>query len=193
MWACPRRARPERLRSRIKVSQALLLAAVLAASVIACGGEDEQGSSSSNRDGGESPGVRDNSDSIETYGTEADAASEAAIAAAVTSFFAANAAGHDAEACRLLSSAARRQVSLTLGRSPELKGRGCRAILSRLFKLQRPQYRAGIKKIKVTGARVQGDRGFALLEAKAVPADAMPVQREDGAWKVAAVTSSQLP
>jgi hypothetical protein len=193
MPAWPRGALPEWIERRIRVSRALVLAAVLAASIPACGGEDEPDSPPTSPDGGDGPGIRDDSNSIETYGRAADAASEAAIASAVTSFFAANAAGDVAEACRLLSSAARQQLNQTLGQSPELRGRGCRAVLARLFELQPPEYRAGVKDIKVTGARLQGDRGFALLEARAIPGDAIPIRREGGAWKLAAVEATLLP
>jgi hypothetical protein len=193
MSAWLRGVRPKWIERCIKVSRALLLAAVLAASIAACGGEDEQDSLSASPDGGDSAGVQGDSNSIESYGRGADAASEAAISSAVTGFFAANAAGNETEACRLLSSVARRQLNETLGQSPELKGRGCRAILARLFELQPPQYRAGIKDIKVTGARLQGDGGFALLEARGIPGDAIPIRREGGVWKLAAVEATPLP
>jgi hypothetical protein len=187
-----RRRRPEWIEGQIKVFGTLLSAAVLAASIPACGGEDEQDSPSASTDGGDGTVMRDDSN-VEAYGRGADAASEAAIGAVVTGFFDANAARDGAKACRLLSSTTKRQLGLTLGQSPELKGKGCSAILTRLFGLQSPQYRAAIKDIKVTGARLQGDRGFVLLEARAIPGDAIPIRREGDVWKLGAVEATALP
>jgi hypothetical protein len=176
------------------------VAAALAVAVSACGDDDDQGSGPSGSDRGrdagaegEAPASRSPEESIRTYGTEADDDTEAAIETAVTDFYAAKAAGDGAGTCAQLAREARKTLVQTLGRSGELKGKGCSAIVSHLLEDLHPQYLDRIERVEVTGARVKDDRGLALIEIEATPEEVIPVRREGSSWKVAAFVGSDIP
>jgi hypothetical protein len=178
-------------------ARVLLAAAMLAAAVPACGGDDDGGAASPSGDRGQA--ARDGSrpaspeESIRGYGSAADEATRTEIATAVEAFYAAKAAGDGPKACALLARAARRPLIETLARSsPRLKGEGCGSILSLLFERQ-PGDPAKIGRVEVTGARVRDDRGIALIDIEATPEEVIPVRRENGSWKVAAVAGSEIP
>ena len=165
-----------------------------------CAGDDEPGSSRAGGDDGQgqaagtdtaapqSPG-----ESVRSYGTKADADAETAIATAVKDFYAAKSEGDGAHACTLLARATREALIDTLAQSGRLEGKGCGAVLSSLLADQAPQYRDRIAGVEVTGARVRKDRGLALIHIEAVPEEVIPVRREDGSWKVAALAGSEIP
>jgi len=177
---------------------ALLAAALLALAAPACGGEDDPGSSRAGGDGGQvtetnASAPQSPAQSVRTYGTKADGEDETAIATAVKNFYAAKAAGDGAQACALLARPTREAMIDTLAQSGRPEGKGCGAILTSLLADQAPQYRDRIAGVEVTGARVRGDRGLALIEIEAIPEEVIPVRREDGSWKVAALAGSEIP
>ncbi len=175
---------------------ALLAAALLALAVPACGGEDESGSSRAGDDGGQASETKASApqspaQSVRSYGAEADGEDETSIATVVKDFYAAKAAGHGAQVCTLLARATREALIETLAQSG--RGKGCGAILAPLLADQAPQYRDRIAGVEVTGARVRDDRGLALIHIEAIPEEVIPVRREDGSWKVAALAGSEIP
>ena len=128
-----------------------------------------------------------------TYGGQADEAAKSDIAAAVKDFYAAKAAGDAARACALLAGVTREALVETMARSSAVKGKDCAAIVGRLLTGQEPGYRERIKGVEVTGARVSGDRGLALIDIEAIPEEVIPVRRESGSWRVAAIAGSEIP
>jgi len=171
------------------------LAALLALTAPACSDDDERGSSRAGNDGGQAAGTDASAPqgpgkSVRTYGTKADAEAEAEIRAAVQDFYAAKSAGDGARACALLARPAREAMVDTLARSGR---QGCPAILASLLADQDARYRDRIAGVEVTGVRVREDRGLALIEIEATPEDVIPVRREDGSWKVAALAGSAIP
>jgi hypothetical protein len=183
-----------------RLAQTLLAAAVLVACLPGCGGEDDQGSGPSASDRGRDSGAANESsaspspaESIRTYGAQADGDTETAIAAAVRDFYAAKASGDGARTCTLLASAARKSLVQTMGRSGELKGKDCGAIVSLVLEQQEPRYRARMREVEVTGARLQGDRALALIEIEASSEEVIPVRQDGGSWKVAAMAGSEIP
>jgi hypothetical protein len=174
------------------------VAALLALSAPACTEDDEPGSSRAGGDGGQAAGTDTSApqgpaQSVRSYGTKADAAAESAIATAVKDFYAAKSAGDGARACALLARPTRKALIATLARSGRLKGEGCPAILASLLADQEPGYRDRIARVEVTGARVEKDRGLALMEIEATPEEVIPIRREGGSWKVAALAGSDIP
>ena len=186
------------LRPPPRIAGALLAAALLALSVPACSDDDKPGPSRAGNDGGQAAGTDASApqgpgESVRSYGTKADAASETAIATAVKDFYAAKAAGDGAKACALLARATREAMIDTLAQSGRREGKGCPAILAALLADQDPRYRERLAGVEVTGARIQEDRGLALIDIEAVPEEVIPVRREDGSWKVAALAGSEIP
>lgn len=108
-------------------------------------------------------------------------------------FYAAKAAGDAAGTCGLLASAARKALVQTTGQSGQLKGRGCDAIVSAVLDDQDPRYRARTREVEVTGVRVRGDRALALIDIEVTPEEVIPLWREGGSWKVAAMAGSEIP
>lgn len=132
-------------------------------------------------------------DSIQTFGTEAGVVEKQAVTAIVKRYYAAVAAGNGAGACALLSSGLSKSIVQSLGRSATLRGKGCAGILALLFKHASAQSGASLADIEVTGVRIKGDRGFALLRSKTMPSGEITVDRENGAWKVGALIGGALP
>jgi hypothetical protein len=124
--------------------------------------------------------------SIQTYGRSAGEAEKQAVTAAVKHYYAAVAAGDGASACTLLSSGLSKSIVQTFGRSPTLRGKGCAGLLSLLFKRRPGHASASLAAIEVTGVRVKGDHGFALLRSKTMPSGEISVEREAGGWKIGA-------
>jgi hypothetical protein len=187
------------LRPPPRIAGALLAAALLALSAPACGDDDdEQGSSRVASDGGQvaatdASAPQSPAESVRSYGTKADAAAETAIATAVKDFYVAKSAGDSAQACALLARPTREALIDTLAQSGRLEGKGCPAVLASLLADQAPRYRDRIAGVEVTGARVRGGRGLALIEIEATPEEVIPVRREHGSWKVAALAGSEIP
>lgn len=132
-------------------------------------------------------------DSIQTFGNEAGVAEKQAVTATVKRYYAAVAAGDGASACALLSPGLSKSIIQSLGHSAVLRGKGCAGILALLFKHGSAQSGASLADIEVTGVRIKGDRGFALLHSKTMPSGEISVDRENGAWKVGALIGGALP
>jgi hypothetical protein len=130
--------------------------------------------------------------SIQTFGNEAGEAEKQAVTATVKRYYAAVAAGNGASACSLLSSGLAKSITQSLGRSAALRGKGCAGILALLFKHRPGQSAASLAEIEVTGVRIKGDRGFALLRSKAMHSGEITVDREAGAWKIGALIGGSL-
>jgi hypothetical protein len=190
--------RPAALRPPPRIAGALLAAALLALSAPACGGDDEPSSSRAGGDDGkvaatEASAPQSPGESVRSYGTKADATAETEIATAVKDFYAAKSAGDGAQACALLARATREAMIDTLAQSGRPEGKGCPAILASLLADQAQQYRDRIAGVQVTGARVREDRGLALIHIEAIPEEVIPMRREDGSWKIAALAGSEIP
>jgi hypothetical protein len=110
----------------------------------------------------------------------------------VKRYYAAVAAGDGAAACSLMSSGLSKSITQGFGRSAALRGKGCAGILALLFKRRSGQSAASLAEIEVTGVRIKGDRGFALLHSKLMPSGEITVDREGGAWKVGALIGGSL-
>jgi hypothetical protein len=129
-------------------------------------------------------------DPIHYYGHAANAADERAVTALVKRYYAAGAAGDGARACLLLYSEIAGSVVEQYGRPlgpPALRGKTCAAVMSKLFKQRRRQLAADRATLEVTGVRVEGDRGYALLSSTKMPVGYIVLRREHDDWKVGAL------
>jgi hypothetical protein len=131
--------------------------------------------------------------SIQTFGKESGEADKQAVTTVVKRYYAAVAAGDGAGACALLSSGISKSIVQSLGRSAALREKGCPGILSLLFKHRPGQAGASLAVVDVTGVRVKGNRGFALLRSKTMPSGEITIYREGGAWKIGSLIGSALP
>ncbi len=141
------------------------------------------------------PGVptsKGGDNSIQTYGTEAPAAERIAVAAAAKAFLDSEADGRWAVACTYLPSSTQRKMTRAAKRSPQIKGGGCAAVLgTMLARAPKPLLRSG-SQIHVLSLRVKGSQAFVIYRNAAGKAYNLPLRREGGEWKVAALTGVAL-
>jgi hypothetical protein len=131
--------------------------------------------------------------SIQTFGHRGGEGDTSQIASAVEGYYAAIAHDDGARACSLMSAKIAGTIVQTLGRSPQLHSKGCAAILGLLFKRRSGASPAALADVHVTSVRIRGDRAFALLRGKLIRSGEIPMAREGGVWKVAALSGSELP
>jgi hypothetical protein len=135
------------------------------------------------------------------YGHAADAADERAVAALVRRYMAAAAARDGAAACRLVYARVNKGSKLleaiplpyTPGPESPLKGKTCPVVVSWLFREDRARLRSEIGSLRVTGLRVSGRHGLALLGFTPARERYIAVIREGRVWKVEGLLDSQLP
>lgn len=142
-----------------------------------------------------SAGYYDSDDgSIRYYGQAATAADARAITALIKRYYAAAASEDGATACALTYFIDVEMIPEHYGQPPGplwLRGANtCSAVLSLVFKHFHSQLTVAVE---VTGVRVSGDRGDALVGFRTLPAGVVKVRREGGAWKIDGLLAVALP
>jgi hypothetical protein len=130
------------------------------------------------------------------YGHVASAADKRVIAALVERYYAAAAAGDGAKACPLIFSLLAESVPEDYGQPPgppSLRGKTCAVVMSKLFKQRHQELAVDAATFEVTGVRVDGKRGLALLSFGSVRDRNIPVHREFGVWKIGDLVDSGSP
>ena len=133
---------------------------------------------------------------VTEYGQEASPADKQAITALVNRYYAAAAADDGATACSLIYSPLSESVAEDYGQAPapaSLAGTTCQVVMSKLFRQVPGQPSAVLATTEVTGVRVKGRKGYALLRSKTMPEGDIPVERELGTWKIGTLIGSALP
>ncbi len=133
---------------------------------------------------------------IVEYGHEASPADKQAITALVKRYYAAAAADDGATACSLIHSPLSESVAEDYGQAPGpsgLSGKTCEVVMSKLFRQLPEQSGSVLAATEVTGVRVKGRKGFALLHSTAIPEGDIPVERELGVWRVGTLIGGALP
>jgi hypothetical protein len=123
----------------------------------------------------------------ETYGAGANQADTRAISTLVKRYLTAAATGDVATGCRLLATALVRQLEQAQGRS------GCPSALAAELALQHQLLvaeQAGA--MEVLYVHVKGALGLAALRFRTVPEQSIIVEREGSAWKIDALTGSNM-
>jgi hypothetical protein len=148
------------------------------------------------RDG--TPNSRYDSDdyAVLTFGHEASPAERQVVTALVKSFYAAAAAEDGAKACSLIYSLLAESIPETYGEvatgPPELRGKTCAVVMTKLFKRDHQELVVHNATLKVTGVRVEAKNGFVLLDFKGVPDRHVVLHRELGAWKIDSLFALKL-
>jgi hypothetical protein len=187
------------------MKQVRALSAVIALSLLAgaCGDTGKGASVASNPVSGSSTSTTTGThldaattNAITRYGQEASRSDKQAITMLVNRYYAAAAADDGATACSLIYSPLSESVAEDYGQAPgpaSLQGRTCQVVMSKFFRQVPGQPAAVLATTEVTGVRVLGRKGFALLRSKAIPAGDIPVQRELGTWKISSLIGGALP
>lgn len=158
------------------------------------GGGSSAGSGAAGGGSGSKPSGKVYGDgSIQRYGESASDSDREALFAAATGFYAARAAGDWNRVCELLSQRIVDQLEQLAARAPQLKGADCPKLTKMMIGGVPAQVRrSDANSTRFTDARVDGDSAFAIFESKAIPHGTIPLAREDGEWKVAAIGGSPL-
>lgn len=133
---------------------------------------------------------------ITRFGHDAAPGDKQAITALVKRYYAAAAADDGATACALIYSPLSESVAEDYGQAPapaSLAGKTCQVVMSKLFRQVPGQASAVLASTEVTGVRVKGMKGYALLRSKAIPEGDIPVERELGVWRIGTLIGEALP
>jgi hypothetical protein len=131
--------------------------------------------------------------SIQNFGDEADAAEVAAASTVLAAYLRTRAKDEWAQECAYLAKAAIAPLEELAGRSPQLKGKGCAAILAALGSGVPASARANTMTSGIASLRFEGDRGFALYHGPKGVNYFVPMVKEGGEWKVGALAPSEFP
>jgi hypothetical protein len=135
--------------------------------------------------------------SIQTFGEAASEVDYVTVANTVRAFALARASGDVESACALLASGMKDQLmrffAMAAAHSKSAaKPPTCVTAVGQMFKAQAPDYAKQLRALRVTDARIKGDRGFAIFRMPGIQEGSFPVQREKGGWRVASLAGVQL-
>jgi hypothetical protein len=198
------------MRGVLRLALALAAAVLLATGVGACGGGDSGDSTSSSTaitttdssastttqdQGGGSAAFRTpgGDNSIQNFGEEADAAEVDAASTALAAYLRARSKDDWSGQCDLLAQAALAPLEELAAGSPQLKAKGCAAILEVLSSGAATATLTSTMPDGVASLRVEDDRGFALYHGAKGVDYFVPMVKEDGEWKVGALAPSEFP
>lgn len=156
----------------------------------------EEARAAAQRDSGGGSGqfrVPGGDNSIQEFGAEASDAEREEAAIVLHAFLAAHADRDWATVCSYLSQRMLDQLEQLVSGSPELKGAGCPAAVDALLVGSTPAERAELTQADVGSLRVEGDRAFLLYRGSLGRDYAILLEREDGAWKAAALLPTAFP
>jgi hypothetical protein len=123
----------------------------------------------------------------------ASSADTKAINAAVTGLYDALADGDGGKACGLLSTTVEQQLKKGLEASPQYKGKSCAEVLTTISKNYPEEVRTRLRGLQIKQAKTNGDKAVAVFSAPGAAAAKISMAREDGSWKVAALTAVAPP
>jgi hypothetical protein len=151
------------------------------------GGGKESGGSATTGGSGKDEGsasfrTRGGDNSIQNFGDEAG-----------TSERDARAKGDWGGSCKYLATAAVKPLEQLAASSPQLKGKGCAAIIGALSTQLPASSRANPVGQGVASLRVEGEQGFALFHGPKGVNYFVPMVKEGDGWKVGALAPSEFP
>jgi hypothetical protein len=176
-----------------RATQAVTGLAILAIAISGCGGSSSSTPPTPQEAGKGEPSKQflgpGEKNKLVEFGTEASAAEREAASAVLDRSFEARESGDFAVQCATLSSKGIEAVAS--------KGASVSQCTVKLKKLAEPLAKtASFRKDKlpgeVTALRVKGDRGFALFHGTDGKDWVMPLEKEGGSWKVAAILEEEL-
>jgi hypothetical protein len=127
------------------------------------------------------------------FGHAASATDGRAIAALLTRYYAAGAAGDGATACSLIHPLLAESIVEEYAQSPSLRGRTCAVVMSKLFKQLHGELARDVAGLELIRARVRGDHGVAVLRFGGARERRVLVRRERGAWKMDLLLDVGMP
>jgi hypothetical protein len=188
-----------------KLLCALAIAALLASALASCGGGDSGDSTSAStgetgaagksegREGSASFRTAGGDNSVQNFGEEADEEEADAANTALDDYLRARAEGNWDEQCEYLAKATLQPLEQLFAKSQQVKGSGCAATLA-AFGSGAP---ASTRVDTLTGSgiaslRAEDKRAFALYHGTHGVDYFISMSKEDGEWKVAALSPTEL-
>jgi hypothetical protein len=131
------------------------------------------------------------------YGHAANAANERTITALLKRYYAAAAAGDGATFCSQTFSLIAEAIVEDYGGATgpaNLRGKTCAVVESKALKLEHQKMAADAATLEVTGVRINGQKGLALLRFGTRSEQRyIRVRLEFGVWKIYAMSDSAMP
>jgi hypothetical protein len=131
--------------------------------------------------------------SVEEFGEEGDGSELQEAAEVVHSFYVARVAGEWARACSYMAASQVEQLEQLAAQSPQLKGKGCPPILDALTRPLSDSLKVEITTVDAGSLRRDGEQGFLIYRGARDTVYSMPLEEEDGEWKVSALAASAQP
>jgi hypothetical protein len=131
--------------------------------------------------------------SVLAFGRAASVTETRAVTAVVKRYYAAAAAEDGARACALVTSVYLIAIPEDYGRTTGpsyMRGKTCSIALSGLFKHEHKRLVTGVK---LTGARIAGNRAYVLVGSRTLPASYLTLEREASGWRVSGLLGVPLP
>ena len=158
------------------------------------GSDDSSGSGDPAAEEGSAPFRTPGGDnSIQNFGEEPDETEFEAAERVATEFLEARAKSNWAGMCATLAAQAVEPLEQLAAKSPQLKGKGCAALLASVLSSTPASSRANTLTDGIASFRVQGDRGFALYHGPDGVDYFLVMFEEDGEWKVGSLAPSEFP
>ena len=158
------------------------------------GGDDSGGGKGSGAgEGSTSFRTKGGDNSIQDFGDEADESERRAAEANVDAYLEARAKGDWKKSCEVLAKAAIKPLEQLSESSPQLKGKGCAAVIGALSAQLPSSSRANPLVGGVASLRIEGDQGFALFHGPHGTDFFIPLTKEGDEWKVGALAASEFP
>lgn len=151
-------------------------------------GAKDQGAAASFEDTG-------GDNSIQRYGGEAAASELKQAAASLHAYLDARAAGDWKKACVNLAAGVAKSLQQLAGGGAQAKRKqvGCPQLLASMSAGMPASLKRDLTQAEVGALRTTGSRGFLLYRGAQHTSYFMPMAREGGGWRVAAIAASALP
>lgn len=136
--------------------------------------------------------VKGGDNSVQEFGEESDESELEEAGAALHGFFVARAEEDWATACSFLSKGVQTQFEALGSRSGQLDGKGCAGVLAAIT----PPLPATVRReqtiVDAASLRHEDDNAFLIYRGAEGTSFVMPMDQEDGAWKVGAIGAAPL-
>jgi hypothetical protein len=132
------------------------------------------------------PQVKGGDNSIQNYGSEASGSDRLAAARILTSYLSSISAGNAKTACALLATSATEQMQ-QVGANPAGGSAGCPALVGRIVSNLPAELKHQLADVRVLSVRVDGEHGFIIFDGVGPKVANMPLVKESGGWRVAAI------
>lgn len=137
--------------------------------------------------------VKGGDNSIQEFGKEAGSSEFAAAATALHNFFDARAEGNWAAACEYMSKGMIESFEKLVAQAKEKESLNCGQILEHLTNPTAKQsMKAEAAQADVHSLRTEGEQAFLIYTAAGGTVYAIPMAKENGAWKVASLAGTPL-